>query len=68
MIDPTTSPRFATMDQINIIQMRDSELNKSSILRATTIVGIAERTPVMKRPTITAAKEGIAATTTQKIE
>ena len=42
-------------------------LKRSSILPATTIVGIAESNPVIKRETVTAAKEGMEVAKTQKM-
>jgi hypothetical protein len=43
-------------------------LKTSSILPATTIVGMADKIPVINRATMTAAKEGTAAAMTQKMQ
>jgi hypothetical protein len=43
-------------------------LKTSSILPATTIVGMADKMPVINRATMTAAKEDTAAAITQKMQ
>lgn len=58
---------LATIAQRNINQMRSFELYISSILPATTIVGIADKNPEKNRPTATPAREGTRPTITQKI-
>jgi hypothetical protein len=66
MIGPIHMPMLATIAQRKIIQMRSFELYKSSILPATTIVGIADKNPEKKRPTAMPVREGETPTTTQK--
>lgn len=65
---PSTRPRFPTSAQQKIIHTRACMLNTSSILPATTIVGIADKIPVMSLATTTAAIDGTEAAMTQKIE
>lgn len=57
---------LATIAHMKISQMRSLELKISSILPATTIVGMADKNPEKKRPTMTPAMEGTSPTTTQK--
>lgn len=49
---------------MQIIHTRSRELNRSSMLPPTTVVGIADRIPLMNRPMITPAIDGTEATTT----
>jgi hypothetical protein len=65
---PSTRPRFPTSAQQKIIHTRACMLKTSSILPATTIVGMADRMPVINRATMTAAKEGTAAAMAQKMQ
>ena len=67
-IGPSTNPRFPTRAQEKIIHTRACMLKTSSILPATTMVGIEDNTPVMNLATMTAAKEGTAAAITQKMQ
>ena len=64
---PTTRPRFATKAQIHIIQTRSRELNMSSTLPTTMVLGIAERNPLSIRPKTTPLMDGTAAMITQQM-
>jgi hypothetical protein len=66
MIGPIHMPILVIIAHKKIIQIRSFELYKSSILPATTIVGIADKNPEKKRPTAIPAREGETPTTTQK--
>lgn len=68
MIGPNTRPRFATTAQRKTIQIRSSVSNKSSIEPAMITVGTEDKTPVTRRPIITAAKFGTSAIITQKMQ
>lgn len=54
---PTTSDRFAMISQTVTSQTRVFESNMSSTVPDTITEGIADRRPVMNRPTNTAATE-----------
>jgi len=58
-------PILAATAQAKMSQILSSVAYISSMLPATTDVGIADITPVMKRPMTTAATEGTAATITE---
>lgn len=55
--EPTTKPTLETVAHRYTIQVLRSSSKMSSMLPATTIVGIAERKPVIKRKMKTAASE-----------
>ena len=67
-IGPMVRPMFEVNNEAKTAQLRPSEpsANKSSILLMTVMRGIADRKPVVKRPTNTAAICGVAATGMQK--
>lgn len=67
MIGPKINPMLATIAQRKIIQTRPLELNMSSMLPATMIVGIADRNPETTRPTMTPAIDGTTPTMRQKM-
>ena len=67
-IGPSAKPKFPTSAQEKIIHTRACMLKTSSILPATTMVGMEDSTPVMNLATTTAAKEGTAAATMQKMQ
>ena len=62
---PALTPIHAIETYINMTRIRSCVLNMSSILPVITTVGMAERKPVMKRPTTRAPSEGTAAMTRQ---
>lgn len=64
-IGPTIRPKLLVMAQIHTIQTRSRALNISSILPITTVVGIADKNPLTKRPTVAPESDGTAATTRQ---
>ena len=68
MIGPNTKPRFAIIAHRKTIQIRSSVSNMSSMEPAMITVGTEEKTPVMKRPMITAAKSGTSTIITQKMQ
>lgn len=67
IIDPRINPILATIAQRKISQVRFLELNMSSTLPATTMVGMADRNPEKNRPITTPAREGTTPTITQKM-
>lgn len=67
IIGPRINPRLATIAQRKIIQTRPLELNKSSILPATIMVGIADRKPETARPTMTPGIEEATPTMRQEM-
>ena len=68
MIGPNTRPRLAITAHKKTIQIRSSVSNRSSMEPAMITVGTEDRTPVIKRPIITAAKFGTSAIITQKMQ
>ena len=56
--EPKTIPMYVTTPQAKMTQMRCSVSNRSSILPATTMVGMAERTPEMSRQANTVGSDG----------
>ena len=67
-IGPTHTAILPMTAQVKIIQTRAFMLNTSSMLPATTMVGMADNIPVSKRTMITTGREGTAAVRTEKIQ
>lgn len=67
MIGPMIKPMLETSVQRKTSHMRSLALNRSTMLPATTTVGIADKKPVMKRPITIPANDGTAATGMQKM-
>lgn len=57
IIGPIRRPTFEAMVQRNVVQMRDRELNMSSLLPLPTVYGIALKNPPTMRQMTTATKE-----------
>ena len=67
MIGPMAIPKLDIMAHRNIHHILSLALDKSSILPGVMVVGIPDRTPVMKRPMTMPATDGTTAVKTQKI-
>lgn len=65
---PIQTATLPVRAQIKIIQTRAVMLKTSSMLPATTMVGMADKTPAMNRATITAARDGTEATMAEKAQ
>jgi hypothetical protein len=66
MMGPTMMPMLAATAQANISHILSSVEYMSSMLPATTEVGMPDNKPVANLPMTTAIIEGTAATTTEK--
>ncbi len=67
-IGPTHTAILPMTAHVKIIQTRAFMLNTSSMLPATTIVGMADNIPVRNRAMITTGREGTAAVRIEKMQ